>query len=148
MIRRSIHQLLFPFAAQDIDRGSFDPWQRFELAFQIVVTEGFNQTVIGDWEDWLVSYAIDGVDLGDVSQEYGVNFLTRPSCNCTGSSCTNMPSNVEQVLVEQLLIPSHRTLHNGYCANTSEPWMFSYEHPSVITVTASKLVSDAMLLNV
>eukprot|EP01084_Bolivina_argentea_P283080 484725_1 len=35
------------------------------------------------------------------------------------------------------MIPSRRTLHNGYCVDKEVPWIFSYENNSNITVTAT-----------
>ena len=120
----------------DIDRGAFDPWQRFELAFQIVVTDGWPYLLDDEWE---ISFEIDGNDLQTIYDLYGARLLTRPSCTCFNESCLNMPDNVRQVVTAELLIPSHRTLHNGYCVNETEPWIFSADRKSNITVTTTKL---------
>ena len=121
----------------DIDDYAFDPWQRFELEFRIVITDGVPYLID---EDWTIEFLIDGRDLATVSSNYGVNILSRPSCICFNVACAHMPDNVQQVVVAQLLIPSHRTLHNGYCVDESTDWIFSHDKPSIITLTASKFV--------
>eukprot|EP01083_Nonionella_stella_P081841 225679_1 len=120
---------------EDIETTAFDPWQRFEFAFRIVITEGVDYEI--DLDRWNITFAIDNKSFDALNAEYNTQIMTRPACQCWGKQCQNMPSNVKQVTVVEFMIPSHRTLHNGYCVDRDAPWIFSHNNSSTITVTAS-----------
>eukprot|EP01083_Nonionella_stella_P114155 337189_1 len=127
-----------------IESSAFDPWQRFELSFRIVITNGINYTIDDAWD---YSWTIGGQSIDQINTEYNIQILTRPACQCWGKKlyrgsdtkvwCENMADNVQQVTIVELMIPSHRTLHNGYCVDRDSPWIFSYEKNTNITITAT-----------
>eukprot|EP01083_Nonionella_stella_P178808 632860_1 len=120
-----------------IEFTAFDPWQRFELAFRIVITDGIGYEIDDTWD---ISFSIDGKSIADINDEYATQILARPACQCGRNEvmrCENMPDNVIQVTTVELMIPSRRPLHNGYCVDRDLPHIFSYETPSNITITAT-----------
>eukprot|EP01083_Nonionella_stella_P033998 93044_1 len=119
---------------EEIETTAFDPWQRFEIAFRIVMTEG----IVYDIDDsWNISFSIDGKSIDEINAEYDTQIMTRPPCQCWGRQCQSMPQNVKSVTVIELMIPSRRTLHNGYCVDRELPWIFWYDKASNITVIAT-----------
>eukprot|EP01083_Nonionella_stella_P318779 1166955_1 len=100
-----------------IEFTAFDPWQRFELAFRIVITDGISYEIDDTWD---ISFSIDGRSIADINDEYATQILARPACQCGRNEvmrCENMPDNVIQVTTVELMIPSRRPLHNGYCVD-------------------------------
>eukprot|EP01083_Nonionella_stella_P168096 566591_1 len=119
---------------EEIQFTAFDPWQRFELSFRIVITDGIEYEIDDSWN---ISFTIDGKSIRDLNEEYDTQILTRPACQCWDKTCENLPVNVKQVTIVELMIPSHRALSNGYCVDRDVPWIFSHEKNSTITVTAT-----------
>eukprot|EP01084_Bolivina_argentea_P176512 305433_1 len=120
-----------------IESATFDAFQRFELKFRIVITDEYPYILDNTWD---ITFAIDGINIDSINEKYkdsNIQLLTRPLEVFGKGECEKMPNNVMQVIIAQLMIPSRRTLHNGYCPNVTETWIFAPGTISNISLIAT-----------